>query len=74
MSTQKPLPDFPLLLSPAAAAAYVGVGEKHFKRLMRQGVFPEIRTGANGGRVKLRRSDLDAWVAGLETSTTGEAA
>lgn len=71
MPKDKPVP---LLLSPAAAAAYVGIGEKNFKRLMSQGVFKEIRTGAKGGRIKIRRSDLDTWVEGLEASTSGEAA
>lgn len=52
----------PLLLTPAEAAAALGVGRSTLFDLLGSGALPSVRIGRAR---RVRRDDLDAFVAGL---------
>lgn len=50
----------PALLTAREAAAYLGICLASFRRLVRKSAFPKV---AIDGRVRVRRADLDAFIA-----------
>lgn len=51
-----------LTLSVLEAAELTGIGEPTLRAKIATGALPSIRSGKKGGRIRLRRVDVEAWL------------
>jgi excisionase family DNA binding protein len=57
------------LIDLKAAAKYLGLSERTVRDMASAGTIPCYRIGPNGGRLKFRESELDAYVNGCRVQT-----